>query len=111
MKRIRLPLFILACISIPSPSYAYDWLTNAKVTLIEATYAPNSIPFQVDRAIGNCAAGSMLTWTSKGGDAASKAQNFQAVFALLLTAQSSGQLVTIYGNNVNCSIDYIYIIK
>ena len=99
-----------ACLQ-STPALAYDWSVGAKVTLIEATYAPWNLPFQVNKDAGNCRAGSMLYWHPKGSDATAQAQNYQALLAVLLTAKATGQLVQVFGNNSDCSVDFLYIIS
>jgi hypothetical protein len=100
---------VLACLMIPSHAWAYDWVGEAKVTAVEVTYMPQSIPFYVDQAIGGCAAGTALMWTPRGNTAEEKNQNAQAVFSALLTAKSSGQKITAYVVASGCKVEYLYI--
>ena len=47
-------------------AYAYDWsLASAHVTLVEATYMPYTVSFQLDKGAGGCPAGSwfFLAWS------------------------------------------------
>jgi len=84
-------------------------MVTVKVTAIEGSYMPVSLPFKIDTAIGSCPAGTLLNWNVRGADATQKAQNAQAVLAILMAAKSSGQTVTIAGNNAGCTVDYIYL--
>jgi hypothetical protein len=71
---------------------------------------PDAITFEVDRAGGNCTAGTWLRWNSQGSDEAEKIANGQAVYSMLLTAEASGRPVTLYGNNAGCVIVFIHMI-
>lgn len=108
VNKIALAGFALL-LFLPSTAQAYDWAVVAKVTAIEGTYMPVSLPFKVDTASGSCPAGTLLTWNIRGADATQKAQNAQAILSILMTAKSSGQTVTIFGNNAGCTVDYIYL--
>ncbi len=108
MNRVALAGFALLSLW-PSTARAYDWAVVAKVTAIEGTYMPVSVPFKVDTASGSCPAGTLLNWNIRGTDATQKAQNAEAILSILMTAKSSGQTVTIFGNNAGCTVDYIYL--
>ena len=86
-----------------------DWGIAAKVTTVEASHMPNEVLFRIDAAAGACAAGTYMHWSIQGADAATKAQNAQAVYALLLTAKATGQSITMYGDNATCSAYFIYL--
>ena len=88
---------------------AYDWAIVTKVTAIESSYIPDNLLFKVATAGGSCATGQLLVWNRKGSTDAIKQSNATSVYALLLTALASGRDIVIYGNNSNCSVDFIYI--
>ena len=88
---------------------AYDWAVTAKVTQIEASYIPGSIPFHIDTPAGNCTTDLPLVWQPQGGDAVMRAQNSQGVLAVLLTAKATGQSILVLGDNNGCTVDYVYI--
>jgi hypothetical protein len=102
-------LLLLLLAAAPASAQSYDWSVVAKVVAIEVTYMPTSLPFKLDTAAGTCPAGSVMNWTMVGADATAKAQNAQAVLAALMTAQSAGRSVTVFGNNSGCKALYLYI--
>lgn len=81
-------------------------VVTARVTLVEPTYMPNAVSFQIDKPLPSCPLGSWLTW-NKGPD------NNRAVYAALLTAMSSGKRVTLYVNNgdTTCTGQYLHVLK
>jgi len=100
----------IACLSLTAPSaFAYDFSAIGHVTRIEPTYLPSSLNFSIDVPAGTCAAGVTLTWNIRGSDEASQIANSTAVYTALVTALAAGRTVTVYGNNSNCSIDFIQI--
>jgi hypothetical protein len=102
-------LIAFAAMLTSTPALAFDWVISAHVIAIEGTYVPAQLPFQVDTAGGSCAAGTFLQWNIRGSDVTAKNINAQSVESLLITAKSSNQRVTIYGNNIGCTVDYIYL--
>lgn len=92
-------------------AFAYDWMITAHVTLIQPTYLPEYVSFQVDTAGGPCAAGSWLAWPAQGTDEASQIANTQAVYSSLLAAMLAGKSVTLFGNNTGCTVNYVWILK
>jgi hypothetical protein len=108
MKAFRLiiSVFIGCC---PAIAQAYDWSVVAKVRSIEVSYIPTNVPFTIDQSAGTCAAGTILKWNIHGTNGDEKSQNSQAILAALMTAQAAGRTITIYGNNVDCTVDYLYI--
>lgn len=94
-----------------NPAYAYDWATTVNVTVIEASYVPTSVDFQVNAAVGTCASGAWLNWTVRGSDEATQIANVQAIYALLLTAKASGKQVFIAGTNSGCTVQFMYLLN
>lgn len=105
----------LACLAamttfIATPAQAYDWaITGAHIVHIEATYMPTTIPFNVDKAGGSCTAGATLTYTGHGADTTTAQANTKAIYALLLAARVSGTPVDLYGDNSNCTVNFVYL--
>ena len=87
---------------------AFDWSVSGRVTVLEPSYMPGWISFQIDTSVGSCPAGAWLTWNAQGADQASKIANSQAVYATLLTAKASGRSVTLFGANSGCVIEHIH---
>jgi len=49
LKKILIrSLYSFLCMLMPSGAYAYNWVAEVKVTSIEVTYMPLSLPFYVD---------------------------------------------------------------
>jgi hypothetical protein len=110
---IKILSFALAGIAAlgSSQAWAYDWGLEARVVVVEASYMPVQILFSIDVPGASCTAGTLLKWTAKGSTADEKIANTQAIFAMLLTAQTSGRKVRVYGNNSGCTVDYLHILK
>jgi len=81
-------------------------VVTARVTLVEPTYMPNVVSFQIDKPFPSCPLGSWLTW-NKGPD------NNRAVYAALLSAMSSGKRITLYINSgdTTCTGQYLHVLK
>ena len=110
MKRFLSPIVTAAALFITGPAEAYDAMADAKITLIEITYMPQSIVFQADRTIGSCAQGTMLRWTPQGATQEAKDQNAQAVLAAIMTAKVSGASMRLFVVNTGCRVEYIYLL-
>ena len=89
---------------------ALDWNAPVAVTIIEVTYVPDMIGFQASSTVGACPAGSWLRWYPRGSDQASKIANIQAVLSTLMTAKTGNKRVMIFGDNANCTVQFIYLI-
>ena len=93
---------------------------DALVTLIEVTYLPDSIKFQVDQTVANCAPGSWIVW--EGGalyprgaattDETERNANVRIIGQVLLGQKALGSKVRLFANNKNasgnCVVDYLY---
>jgi hypothetical protein len=75
------------------------------VTLVEATYMPTRIVFQMSNGIYACPVGSFLIWENT-------ATNNQSVYAGLLTAFASGKRVRFHinDNDTSCRGQFIHFI-
>lgn len=107
---LKSTVFVLLPVLLPSSASAYAWVSEVKITAIEVTYLPGSIPFYVDKAVGGCAIGSPLTWLPRGSTTDERNQSAQGVLSALLTAKSSGQSVRVYVISEGCRVEYLYII-
>lgn len=96
---------------VASPAQAYDWTTEAFITLVEPTYMPKNIVLQIDRTVGGCGVGTWYTWSGTGNNDAERWDNNRSVLAAMLTAQMSRTRVRIYGSNNGCKIEYIHILQ
>jgi hypothetical protein len=100
---------VVGALLCATPSFAYDWSVTAHVVVVEGSYMPAQVPFQIDAAAGSCPLGAFFNWNIRGSDATARNINAQAVESLLMTAKSSNQRVTIYGNNSGCTVDFIWL--
>jgi len=111
MKAIRfavLVLVLLVCVSaVAGPT---DWEVTAHVRIVEGTYMPNSITFQIDQNAGSaaqCVAGKWLEYFGPSAD------NSKAIYALLLSSKLAGQTVTLFGSNTpapdgTCQANFVW---
>ena len=106
----RLAFALAAFLATSTPALAYDWSATGKVTSIEASASPSYLWFTFDQQAGICPTGQTLYWLAKGPDATTQYQNVQATLAVLLTAKTTGQQVTLFGDNADCNIQYIHIV-
>ena len=93
------------------PAEAYDMsIANAHVTEIEVSYVPGQVRFSLDVAISTaCPATTYLSYNGNGADAAAKAANVNAVYSALLTAESTGHSITVFGTASGCIAEFVYI--
>lgn len=61
----------------------------AKVTVIEPSYMPNAVVFQIDGALPSCPTGTWLRWERD-------ADSNKAILASLLTATATGRRIRFY---------------
>src|SRR6516164_335288 len=97
-------LLAIVLVSMPANAGTVDWSVNgAHVTVVEGSYMPGFITFQIDAAVGPCPAGSWLIWNGQGSTSQSQQDNNKAVYALLITALATGKAINLYGNNPSAS--------
>lgn len=99
---------VLSVVAVPAA--AADWTATAHVTVIEDSYLPTQLNFQIDTAAGSCPAGSWLFWSVHGSNDTEKHINIQGVYSLLMTAHATGKQIFIAANNPGCMVDYIWIV-
>ena len=110
MKKL-FALAVLATLLSNTSAMASDWqVIGVHVTVVEATYVPTIVDFQVDTAAGSsCPAGAWLTWKGQGPDLQAQRDNVKAVYALRLAAKLSQTPVNIFGNNAGCVVTFIHL--
>jgi hypothetical protein len=108
MKKFRLYLPISIVLALSSSFAAsYDWNTTSTVIMVEPTYIPSFVRFQLKDNTGNACTGKWLDYYGRGTESSS---NTLAVYSALLTALTSGKHVNIYGTN-ECKIEYVHILN
>jgi hypothetical protein len=84
---------------------AFDWqVYGVHVVVVEGTYIPNQVTFQIDANIPSsppCAAKSWLVTPGQGSDAPSKQANVEAIYTLLLAAKLNAATIDLFGSNGN----------
>ncbi|WP_145727851.1 hypothetical protein [Nitrospirillum viridazoti] len=98
---------LVAELLISPTALAFDIQGEAKVVVVEPTYMPGYVTFQLDTDIGPCKAYTWLYWYARGPDQASQNANVAAAYSTFLTAVSTGMTVKLYGNSSNCSFDFL----
>ncbi|TWB48959.1 hypothetical protein [Nitrospirillum viridazoti] len=98
-----------AALLISPAALAFDIQGQAKVVMVEPSYMPGYVTFQIDTDIGPCKANTWLYWYAKGPDQTSQNANVAAAYSTFLTAASTGMTVILYGNSNNCSFDFLNI--
>lgn len=78
---------------------------KGKVILIEGTYMPTLITFQMDVGTARCPSGAWLTWQHTNPD------NNKAIYSALLMALSSGRPVTLMlpSEGTGCTGRFFYV--
>lgn len=105
----RLSGVLTLALGISAPANAYDWNITTQPTMVEATYMPSSVHFQVAIAAGSsCPVGTWLVWNAKGADAPTKAANAEAVMSMIMTAKATNRSLVLFGNNTGCTVDFIW---
>jgi len=94
---------------LPAQAHAWDWAVTTSVNSIEASYMPGGVVFTAKDNAGSCAAGNLLAWNVRYSASDDRIANASSIYALLLTALSTGKSITIYGNNNGCTVDHVYI--
>lgn len=84
------------------PCIAYE-AAYARVILVQSTYMPTNIQFEVDNGTPSCPAKSWLTWSNANTD------NNKATYATLLTAIASGNQILYYINDGDTSCKVVFL--
>ena len=91
----------LSAVATPSP--------EAQITVIEASYTPESFYFQVDQTVANCAAGTWLKWDGKSVAAdkesndSNRRMNVRFMAQSVLAAKLAGARVKVFAANASAS--------
>lgn len=111
MKTFNFAVLVLGLlVCVPAVAGPTDWNVTANLTVVEGTYMPTSITFQIDQNAGTalqCAAGNFLEYVGTNAD------NSKAIYALLLSSKLAGQTVTLFGSNTplvdgNCQVNFVW---
>jgi hypothetical protein len=100
----RIALATLAMTLAPS-AWAYE-VVQSHVTIVESSYMPTQVFFQVDIGSPSCPAGTWLRWANATVD------GNKAVFSLLLAAVNSGNRIQYFVNDgdTTCQVQFLYAI-
>lgn len=103
MSRVLQLLLLAMLATAPIGDALADEAVTARVILIEPTYMPTTIMFQLDKPLPSCPLGTWLRW-NKG------AENNKAAFASLLSALTSGKPVRFHINSgdTTCAGQYLH---
>lgn len=79
---------------------------TARVTVLEPTYLPGKITFQIDKSTSQCPAGTWIQWSKNE-------ENNKAVYATLLAALSSQNRINLYfdESDTKCKASYLHILR
>jgi hypothetical protein len=109
--------FLMSLLAFTCNAHAYDWMTKGHVTDLEPTYIPGFVVFQLDVPEGNQTCAIVWDGSSAQGTSTNKqVDNVKAVYAMLLSAKSTGQSVVVYGSNpaagsTTCTGNYIHLVS
>ncbi len=110
MKTKTLAKALMAMVLVPTVVYAYDWsVGGAAVTILEPSYMPGHIAFQIDKGSAACPSGTWLVYFGQGSTTETQQQNARVTYATLMSAMLSGKKVSIYGAN-NCYTDHVHLL-
>ncbi len=91
-----------------SSASAWTWNQVSKVTIVETTYMPRFISFQLATIPTECFDGrGWLIWYGKGADDNEKFSNAKSTFVALMAAQATGNSIHAYGTG--CQVDYLHL--
>jgi hypothetical protein len=99
MKKLAVLSFMLLAFN----SNALETITG-KVTLVEATYMPGTITFNMDTGNSTCPKGTWLKWSKTD-------ENNKVTYSTLLTALVSGNKINFYikDNDTTCTGAYLHL--
>jgi hypothetical protein len=97
-------IFFVLC----SSASAFTWNQVSKVTVVEATYMPGLVSFQLATMPGDCSGGRWLLWYGKGSNENEKFSNAKSTFVALIAALASGNSINIYGTG--CQVEYLHLL-
>ena len=102
MKKFVLFVFFIICSF--SNAQAITAINGAKVTLVEGTYMPDLVSFQLDVGSTTCPAGTNMVWQKT-------VENNKAIYTLLITALTGGRKINFYINDgdASCKGQFIHL--
>lgn len=102
-------LVLLALATTANAAFAWDWYVDAHVLVVETSYMPGALDFTIDQSpSSSCPTGNWIHWNITGADEPSRIANVQATLSILMSASLSGKRVRVFGNNVDCGVDYVW---
>jgi hypothetical protein len=95
--------FAAVALAVAPASWALE-TAQAHVTIVETTYIPTKITFQVDTGTPSCPAGTWLTWINSNVD------NVKSAFALLIAASNAASRIQYFINNGDstCQVQFLW---
>ena len=115
MKLFRLmcSLLSVSAFAVVAPAATAQTIINAevKVTLIESSYLPDYIVFQIDQDIGTCTAGTWMTYSPDHlSDPNARSSAVTGNLGVLLTALTADRNIVLHVHDTDpCRVRYIYI--
>ena len=106
MKLVSRIVFLVCLTVVTNTSFAVEYITG-KVVLIEATYLPGLITFQLDTGNTACPAGTWLSWQKPD------TENNLAVYSTLLAALANGKSINFVINDgdISCRGQFLHILR
>lgn len=90
LHRKAILLGVFAAVSVPAVVSAAETSFEGKVSVVEPSYLPTHIAFQMYAGNSTCPSGAWLNWTN------TDTEQVRGVYATLLTALASGKKVRFY---------------
>ncbi|ASA56066.1 hypothetical protein [Vibrio gazogenes] len=104
--RKKLSALLILCAASAFSVNATETLITGKVTVVEATYMPGSISFQMNVGTSLCPAGKWLQWRKNE-------ENNKVVYSTLMTALVSGKKINFYlvDGDSGCHGSFIHLLS
>jgi hypothetical protein len=110
IRRLLAGSFVL---SLTTPCAAWDAVAyQTKVRVIEVSYMPSFVTFQIDKAAGTCAPGAWLTYNAPlpmHSSVSLKEGAVRAVLSALLAAQAANTALNVHLNQTGCIVEYLHL--
>jgi hypothetical protein len=102
MKRM---IALIAMLLVTTQAHALQY-AEGKVKLLESTYMPATVAFQLSGGTASCPAGKLLSW-------ARSTENNKAVYAMLMSAMASGKKIRVFFNDgdASCVPQYMHLVE
>jgi len=102
---VKLILSALLGMAMCANVYAYTWSKTTTVKVVEASYIPAIVTFQVTDHPSDCINTLWLTWATRGKTETQRIANANGIYASLMAAQALGRTITIFGSS--CNVEFI----